>query len=230
MTALPGVEERDHRENAALIVLRRRQPQLRKDAVHVFLDRALGDPELTGDAGVRATLGHEREHLALARREHVERIFGSAGGKQLLNERGIDDRSSVNDPFERLDELVHIGDAALQQVAAALAAGEQVRRLLDLDVSGENEDRGLRDLLADHAGGIETLGRVAGGHPDVDDRELRSMLANERHEHGGVGALAHDVEAGALEQTRQAFAQEDVVVRQDDACAAFAHTVDYAGR
>jgi hypothetical protein len=56
------------------------------------------------------------------------------------------------------------------------------------------------------------------------------MLANERHEHGGVGALAHHVEAGALEQTRQAFAQEDIVVRQDDACAAIAHTGDYGGR
>ena len=146
----------------------------------MLLDRSLGDPELMGDAGVRAALGHEREHLALARREDVERVVGATGGDELLDERWIDDRRSLDDPLERLDELVHVGHAALQQVAAALAAREQVRRLLDLDVRGENEDRGLRKLLADHAGGIETFGRVAGRHPDVDDRELGSMLADER--------------------------------------------------
>jgi hypothetical protein len=87
-----------------------------------------------GDAGVRAAFGHKREHLALARRKHVEGVFYAARGDELLDERGIDDRSSPDDPLERLDEFVHVRDAALQQVAAALAAGEQVRRLLDLDV------------------------------------------------------------------------------------------------
>jgi hypothetical protein len=52
------------------------------------------------------------------------------------------------------------------------------------------------------------------------------MLTHERHELRGVVALAHDLEAGALEQTRQAFAEKNVVVRQDDACAAVAHNGD----
>src|SRR4051812_19721846 len=93
----------------------------------------LRDPQTTRDAGVRAALGHEREHLALARREHVERVLDPPGGDELLHERGIDDRSSSDDPLERLDEVVDVRDAALQEVAAALAAGEQVCRLLDLD-------------------------------------------------------------------------------------------------
>ena len=37
--------------------------------------------------------------------------------------------------------VVHVGDAALQQVADPLAAGEELHRMLDLDVRGENEDR-----------------------------------------------------------------------------------------
>ena len=36
-----------------------------------------------------------------------------------------------------------------------------------------------------------------------------------------------DLEAGALEQARQALAQEDVVVSQHDPRAARAHTADY---
>ena len=63
---------------------------------------------------------------------------------------------------------------------------------------GENENRDLRELLADRARGIEAFARMTGWHPDVDDHELGLMLANERHQLGGVPALAHDLEAGAL--------------------------------
>jgi hypothetical protein len=61
--------------------------------MHVLLDRPLGDPELMGNAGVRATLGHEREHLPLSRRKDVERVFRAAGGDELLHEAG-----SMTDP------------------------------------------------------------------------------------------------------------------------------------
>jgi hypothetical protein len=99
--------------------------------------------------------------------------------------------------------------------------------LLELDVRGENEDCGLRQLLADHAGGIETFARVAGRHPDVDDRELGSMLADELDELGSVSALTRDFETGAFEQTGHALTEEDVVVCQDDSRPARAHSHDY---
>ena len=89
-SGLTSVEERDYGENAAVIVLGRRQPQLGEDAVNVLFDRSLGDPELTRNAGVRAALGHQREHLALAPRQDVERVFDTAGGDELLDEHGID--------------------------------------------------------------------------------------------------------------------------------------------
>ncbi|MDX6412516.1 MAG: hypothetical protein QOE91_2032, partial [Gaiellaceae bacterium] len=50
-------------------------------------------------------------------------------------------------------------------------------------------------------------------HPDVDKGELGPVLANERDQLGAVAALAHDLEPGALEQARETFAKEDVVVR-----------------
>ncbi len=52
------------------------------------------------------------------------------------------------------------------------------------------------------------------GHPDVDDREVGSVLANERDQLGGVAALAHHLEAGTLEQAGQTLAQKDVVLGQ----------------
>ena len=53
------------------------------------------------------------------------------------------------------------------------------------------------------------------------------MLADELDQLGGVAALAHDLEAGALEQTGQTLAEEDVVVCQDDSRPARAHSHDY---
>ena len=35
--------------------------------MHAVLDRPLGDPELMCDAGIRAPLGHQRQHFALLR-------------------------------------------------------------------------------------------------------------------------------------------------------------------
>ena len=89
----------------------------------MLLDRPLRDPKLMGNPGVGAALGHEAEHLELARRKDVQRVVHTLSGDELLDERGIDDRSSLHDPLQRLDELVHIRDAALQKIATALAAG-----------------------------------------------------------------------------------------------------------
>ncbi|MDT5192204.1 MAG: hypothetical protein QOI28_4455, partial [Mycobacterium sp.] len=37
------------------------------DAPDVLFDGALGDPQPTADAGVGSSLGHQRQHLVLAR-------------------------------------------------------------------------------------------------------------------------------------------------------------------
>src|SRR3954462_2751158 len=53
----------EHRENAAVVVVRLRQPELAEDAGDVLLDRAFGNDELARDPGVAAALGHQPEHL-----------------------------------------------------------------------------------------------------------------------------------------------------------------------
>jgi hypothetical protein len=63
-----GAEIREHREDAVVILGGGREAQLPEDARHVLLDGAFGDDEPLGDARVRASLGHQLEDLALARR------------------------------------------------------------------------------------------------------------------------------------------------------------------
>ena len=193
----------------------------------MLLDRALGHPELTGDAGVRPALRHQREHLALARREHVERVVHAPRGHELPHERRVDRGAALHDALERVGELVHVRDAVLEQVRAALAAREQVHRVLHLDVRREDDDRRLGQLLPDRTRRVEALGRVRRRHADVDDGEIGTLLANQGEQLVAVARLPDDLEAEPLEQAREALAEQDVVVGQDGAGAGLGHPPDY---
>ena len=109
---------------------------------------------LMGDAGVGATFSHQLEHLALPRAEVGDWIADAARRNEPLHERGVDGGAAFQYAVERIEELVLVGDPALQEVAAALPAREQVHRVLDVDMRRQHEDRRFRDLIADRAGGV----------------------------------------------------------------------------
>ena len=99
----------------------------------------------------------------------------------------------------------------------------------DVDVRGKHDDRGLRKLGADHAGCLEPFPRMRRRHPDVDDRELGSMLANELEQLAGVTTPTDDGEAGPLEEAGNPLAQQHVVVRNDNPSRGLGHAVKYGG-
>jgi hypothetical protein len=78
-------------EAAAVVLVGLVQVQLDQDAADVFLDGAVGDEEPSCDAGVGASFGHQREHLALPAAERGERVLAPAGAHQLLDQRGVHD-------------------------------------------------------------------------------------------------------------------------------------------
>ena len=108
-----------------------------------------------------------------------------------------------------------------------MAPGEQLGCALDLDMRAQHYDRRVREFLADGRCGIQTFRRVRGRHPDVDDHELWTELADELDQLAPVPGLADDFEARALEKACQTLAEKDVIVRQHHRRRAFAHTVDY---
>ena len=71
-------------------------------------------------------------------------------------------------------------------------------------------------LGADRLGGAQTLVGVGRRHPDVDDRDVRLVLADGGEQLRGVAGLGDDLEAGLGEQAGDALAQEDRVVGQGD--------------
>ena len=62
-----ALQEREHGEHPTVVVGAGRDPELVEDARDVLLHAALGDLQPLGDALVGAALGHQLEHLALAR-------------------------------------------------------------------------------------------------------------------------------------------------------------------
>src|SRR6185312_2831954 len=227
LRTLARVEVRDYREHAALIVLPCRQAQLPEDGPDVLLDGRRGDPQRVRNTRVRAALRHQGKHLPLARREDVKRVPRAACGNELLNERWIDDRGTLDDPLERVDKVLDVRDAALEQVTAPLAAREQRGRAVHLHVRGECDDGGIWKLLADRLCSLEPLGRVRGRHANVDDHEVGPKLAHHLDQLGRVPALTLHLETGALEQAGETLAHENLVVRQHDPGRARAHGNNY---
>jgi hypothetical protein len=55
---------------------------------------------------------------------------------------------------------------------------------------------------------------VVRGHLDIDDDQVGVALAYQLDELGGGARLAHDLEAGMLQQARDSLPEKDVVVGQ----------------
>jgi len=150
-----GVEKRDDGEDAAVVLLCLLEVEFGEDAPYVLLDGTFADKEPVGDPGVGAPLGHEGQHLTLAGGQPGEGIVHALGGDKLVDEPRIDDRTSLDDPPQRVDELVDVGrvsqpgqtvDANSHALTAAAAeAGAHAYRVGICD----DDPEGLRGLLED---------------------------------------------------------------------------------
>ena len=193
----------EHGEHAAVVVLGGRQPELDEDVRDVLLDRALGDDQRLGDRGVRAALGHQPEHLALARGELVERAV-VARAEQLGDGLGVERRAALGDAADGVDELAHVGDAVLEQVAdAAAPVGEQLGGVGPLDVLREHEHRQARDPPARLERGAHALVAERRRQADVDDADVRPVLVDGGQEGLAVVDRGHDLEAALGEQAAE---------------------------
>ncbi|SHW65223.1 Uncharacterised protein [Mycobacteroides abscessus subsp. abscessus] len=58
-------EKRQYREHATVILVGVSQVQSAHDAVDMFLDGALGNPQPPSDSGIGQALGHQLQHFKL---------------------------------------------------------------------------------------------------------------------------------------------------------------------
>lgn len=81
-----------------------------------------------------------------------------------------------------------------------------------IDMRRQHQDGGVGTLFADHPGRVEALGGVGRRHPNVGHNEVRIHGPNHLEQLGPVTGLTDDVQTRALQQARQAFAKQHVVV------------------
>ena len=93
-----GLQVREHREDAAIVVLARWETELVKDRAHALLHGALADDEPFADRPVRAALGDQLEDLTLARRQHSQQASLSRIPQQPGHDLGIEGGAARGDP------------------------------------------------------------------------------------------------------------------------------------
>src|SRR5689334_14476204 len=106
-------EIRHDREDAPVVLRAAREIELAEDVGDVGLDRALAQVQALGYPHVGAALGHQREHLALARGERRESLLRA---QQPADDLGVERRATAGHARQRIEEVVHVEHAVLQQV------------------------------------------------------------------------------------------------------------------
>jgi hypothetical protein len=82
---------------------------------------------------------------------------------------------------------------------------------------GEHQHPGLRQTAAQLKRGTEAIGPVPRRHLNIDDRHVRSVGESLAEEVLGVTRLAHHLESGLFEQARDALAEKDIILCDNDA-------------
>ena len=101
------------------------------------------------DAGVGAALGHQPQHLLLARGEAVHRVVAAAD-HQLGDDLGVQRGAAGGDPAHRVEEVADVRDPVLEQVAdRAGGLRQQVGGVALLHVLGQHQKRHVRVLAPD---------------------------------------------------------------------------------
>jgi len=176
----PGASQiGDDREHAAVRVPVEGQAELSEDRADVGLHGLLRDPELSGDSGIRLPFRHEAEHLAFARGELGQGVVVLRRKEELLHDLGVERRAAVADAFRRLEEVVDVEHAVLEEIAEAAAGADERDGVAALHVLGENEHRRVGMEPADLHGRQHPLVLVGRGHPHVDEGEIRLVLGND---------------------------------------------------
>ena len=202
------------------------RPSLVKMASHVRLDRLGRQVELAGDGRVAATLGHERQHVALTIGEVVEPdLAGAERRKSSDTIDGSTTNSPARHPAHGVDQLAGMADAVLEQVAdAAGSVGHQLQRVVQLEVLREQQHAGAGPAGADLTLGLDALRRSPAASGCRRRRRRAALASTSRSSPAASPASATTSSPASRSTAHDALADEDAVVGYDDAHGSSART------
>jgi len=141
-----------------MVARRGRQTKLGEDAGDVPFDSSLREYERLRDAFVRPTFGYEPEHVALARREVVERTSLASPRHEPRDDVRVDDGLTGRETTKRVFELAQVGDAVLR--ARARLARSSVESSAGISRTGSRRgSASLHRVGSPHAAGRRPLRR-----------------------------------------------------------------------
>ena len=186
--------------------------QLVEDPGHVLLDRGLAHDERLGDAEVGLALRHRGEHIALARRQVVERA-AAPSSQHPADDLGIERAAARRHPLDGVRERRDVADALLEQVADALGTvADQVERVGLLVELRQHEHADGRKPPPQLHRGYEPVVLASRRHLHVDHHDVGPVGERLAQQVVGVARLRDDVEAELAEQPHHALAQQHVVL------------------
>ena len=187
----------------------------------MLLDRAVAHEQGTRGRGVAAAGRQLLEHLELplGEAEQGRALLARLASHQALDDLRVQGRAAAGHGLQRTDQLVDLADPLLQQVAEpGDAVGEQVERVVLLDVLREDEHAGLGELGADPLGGVDSLGGEGRGHPDVGEHRVGAVVLHGCVQLDRVGRGRDQLDLRGLRQeSGHPLPDEEAVIGEDDA-------------
>ena len=165
---------------------------------------------------VGATLGHQREYLAVPGSESVDRTPSATPADQPGDDLRVEHGPARGHAPDRVDEARDIADTMLEQVADALGTiGEKLARVMILQELRQHEygDVGLRG--ADLTRGAEPVVGAVGGHLDVGDDHVGLMRPGLTDQVGGVRGNGNDVETSLRQDVNHTLANKRLILPYD---------------
>jgi hypothetical protein len=162
--------------------------------------------------------GHQGHHVALTRREAVERVVDPLASDHLGDDLRIEDGASGRHAAHCLAEGSHVADAVLEQVTSAGGVvADQLQRVAILEVLRQHEDTGAGKLVPDAQRRPQSVVAVLRWHLDVGHHHVRFVAPGFAHQVIRVTGDADHLEAGVLEHPDDPFAHEELVFADHDA-------------
>jgi hypothetical protein len=179
----------------------------------VLLHRGRLDGQPRGDALVRQPFGHQRQHLALTRRERLERIGAPAAAEHPRDDLGVERRAALGDGAHRVDEVAEIGDPVLEEIADAVCVvADELRDEALHEVLGEHEHAHRGQRAPDLDRRAEPVVGQVGRHPHIDDGHVGLVRTNLAQQVGRVPGPRDDLDPRFFEHSGDALTEQELVV------------------
>jgi PAS domain S-box-containing protein len=137
---------------------------------------------------------------------------------QTLDHLGVEGGAAVGDPLDGLDELGDVSHPLLEQVAdSRRVVADELQHVCRLEMLGEDQDGDGGIRAPDLRSGDETVVGVPRRHAHVHDRHVGGIRPDFQEQLVRAPGPAHHLVPCVLEQRRDPFAQECIVVRDDHA-------------